>query len=239
MQRIAFALTFIALLAQGCATPGSTRTANPPPEPITSTGRPPAVAPQAKPVRPQRQELNVAGLRLRPWEWAPPGGLQRGRWKTIVIHHSASPKATPQGMDSWHRIGRGWVNGLGYHFVIGGGVNYPDGEIFVGPRWKQQIQGAHCASTAGRYFGLWRDGGFYNDHGIGICLIGDFENGQPTPKQMAALQQLVSFLEGQTGIDPSNIYGHGEVTHKTQCPGRYMNIAGLRRSLVQLHASAE
>ena len=63
--------------------------------------------------------------------WYPSGGIKR-RWQTIVIHHSASSRDTPAGMDAYHRNTRGWKNGLGYHFVIGNGVNTADGKVYVG-----------------------------------------------------------------------------------------------------------
>ena len=69
------------------------------------------------------------------------------------MHHSASREVTPQSMDNYHRNVRGWSNGLGYHFVIGNGVNTTDGRIYTSSRWRQQISGAHCRSKSGRYFG--------------------------------------------------------------------------------------
>ncbi|MGE0479593.1 MAG: peptidoglycan recognition family protein [Phycisphaerae bacterium] len=246
MQRNALGLLLIVLFATGCETPAK-RDSVPPPAPLLATRRPaPApplrAAPRTEPTPqvapPPPQDYSAAGMRLRPWEWAPPAGVQRGRWNAIVIHHSASDKATPQGMDSWHRQ-RGWSNGLGYHFVIGRGVNFPDGDVFVGPRWKKQVAGAHCASRAGNYFGAWREGGFFNNRGIGICLIGNFEGESPTPRQLAAVQQLVRYLCDQYGISPRNVHGHGEVTGKTACPGRRLDVAAIRRSVERLTASSQ
>lgn len=243
MQRIAMIAALLsAALVVGCAQ--NKRDVEPLPEPLTATRPPPPKRAAASPPKqtakpaptPAPQPSQAAGL--RPWEWMPKQGIKPGLWKTIVVHHSDSEKATPASMNAWH-LQRGWENGLGYHFVIGNGVNYPDGEIYVGKRWKQQIAGAHCRSGAGKFFGLWRPSGFFNDHGIGICLIGDFERQRPTPKQMAALAELIGFLCDKTGIPPSQIYGHGDVTNKTACPGRYLNIAAVRNSVKAVLASSD
>lgn len=151
--------------------------------------------------------------------WIPAGGLSN-RWKYIVIHHSASRTSTPQGMRQWHMQGRGWDE-LGYHFVIGNGVRYGDGKVFVGNRWAQQKHGAHTKTPSNDY----------NQHGIGICLIGDFETGRPTEKQLQSLARLVSFLSAKCGIGRSRILTHGGVTHKTACPGSHFSLDALFRRM--------
>ncbi len=179
-------------------------------------GRPPAMGRLPKRVvkRPWR---GAAGRTAN--GWIPSRGLSK-RWKYIVIHHSASNTSTPQGMRQWHMQGRGWDE-LGYHFVIGNGVRYGDGKVFVGKRWSQQKHGAHTKTP----------GNDYNDHGIGICLIGDFQSGQPTEKQLRSLSRLVSFLGSKCRIGRSRILTHGGVTGKTACPGRHFSLQALFRRL--------
>jgi len=239
MQRSALGLVaavYLIAVLTGCTSPTKTSPVGRLPEPLWAT-RPPAKPLDAVP-RPPEPQPKPAAPRFDttvPRSWTPSGGIRRGLWKEIVVHHSASPRSTPQGMNSWH-LQRGWENGLGYHFVIGNGVNYPDGEVYVGQRWRSQIQGAHCKTGSGRYLGRWLPGGYFNDHGIGICLIGDFQNSPPTRAQLASLQRLLAFLCRATGIDPENIHGHGEVTHKTACPGRYVDMSALRRSAAAILA---
>ncbi len=147
--------------------------------------------------------------------WTPGRGISN-RWKCIVIHHSASDKSTPQGMRDYHMRTRGWDE-LGYHFVIGNGVAYGDGNVFVGERWKRQMHGAHCKTP----------GNFHNNHGIGICLIGDLESHAPTARQIESLSRLLSFLSGKTRMPRSMIYTHGGVTNRTACPGRYFSLSNV------------
>lgn len=237
MQRIAWAAIATALLAAitGCPPP-SQRERDFVPTPILNTRAtaPRATPPPAPPPRDEPQVV-IPGVKLDTKALIPPRGISRGNWRVIVVHHSATEKDTPQQMHRYHLVTRGWSNGLGYHFVIGNGVNYPDGQIFVGPRWRSQIQGAHCKAGSGRYFGVQRPDNFFNDHGIGICLIGDFDNRRPSSKQLAALQQLITFLCGQTGIKANSVYGHGEVTSKTACPGKQLRsqLAVVKRNVAQ------
>jgi hypothetical protein len=149
----------------------------------------------------------------------PSRGISK-RWECIVIHHSGSDKSTPQGMRDWHVNGRGW-DGLGYHFVIGNGIGYPDGQVFVGERWAQQRHGAHCKTP----------GNHYNDHGIGICLIGNFNAHPPTAKQVKALARLASFLSDRCGFPRSKILTHGGVTNKTECPGSQFSLSPVLRQM--------
>lgn len=148
-----------------------------------------------------------------------PSAKISARWKTIVLHHSATSTGGARAFDLQHRK-RGW-DGLGYHFVIGNGSDTPDGSIEVGYRWKQQLHGAHCKT----------EDNFYNDHGIGICLVGDFTKTSPTARQMASLKRLVRFLCERCRIPAGKLTSHGTVNPQTQCPGHRFNLDQLKRSL--------
>jgi N-acetyl-anhydromuramyl-L-alanine amidase AmpD len=136
-----------------------------------------------------------------------------------VIHHSATDTGGAARFDSAHR-GRGWDE-LGYHFVIGNGTDSADGAVEVGSRWDKQKHGAHCKTS----------GNFYNDHGIGICLVGNFQYSRPTSAQMASLAELVRFLMSACGIPLDRVYTHGGITGKTACPGRNFSLAELKAKL--------
>jgi len=151
--------------------------------------------------------------------WMPARGISP-RWECIVVHHSASDESSPYAMDRYHRDHNGWDE-LGYHLVIGNGIAYPDGKVFVGSRWTKQKHGAHCKTPDN----------FYNDHGIGICLIGNFEQSHPTPAQMHSLAQLCHYLTNQSDISLIQIHTHREITGKTLCPGRNFHPAELKARL--------
>jgi hypothetical protein len=150
--------------------------------------------------------------------WIPVVGIS-DRWTCIVVHHSASDRGSPESIDRAHRQ-NGWDE-LGYHFVIGNGVDYPDGKVYVGSRWEKQKHGAHCKVP----------GNYYNEHGIGICLIGNLEEHPPSEQQMQALAQLVLFLESQCGFSYDRVLTHGGITGRTRCPGRFFSMSDLYRRI--------
>ena len=94
------------------------------------------------------------------------------------------------------------------------------GAIEIGPRWRRQMTGAHCSTQDNRY----------NEHGIGICLVGDFQVEHPTPAQMASLVRLVGYLSATCGIAPANIRVHGDLK-STLCPGKNFSMAELQSGL--------
>ena len=139
-------------------------------------------------------------------------------WRYLVIHHSASDLGSAAIFHRAH-IARGW-DGLGYHFVIGNGTASGDGEVEVGYRWRDQARGAHAGNNE------------YNEHGIGICLVGNLENTAATARQMASLRSLVSYLMGRYNISGQGIIGHRNVPGKsTDCPGRNFNLDAFRSSV--------
>lgn len=233
MKRTTIWVCALAAAISGCATQ-TERGRSTYSSPILSTPASPSrrIIPATPPKPAQPPALQQPAITWDERQWIPPGGIRRGQWRTIVVHHSANTVDTPESMDNYHRQVKRWNNGLGYHFVIGNGVNTTDGQIYVGSRWKNQIEGAHCKTASGTYLGSWRPSNYFNEHGIGICLVGNFENSRPTNKQLAALQRLVSFLCSKTGISPYQVYGHGEVTHKTACPGK-----NLQRELAMVRSS--
>jgi hypothetical protein len=146
--------------------------------------------------------------------WVPP--VAPRPWKAIVIHHSATTTGGAAAFDKDHRA-KGWDE-LGYDFVIGNGTDTPDGLIEVGPRWTKQKIGAH-AKTPDNY---------YNEYGVGICLVGNFMEERPTPRQIQSLIRLTSYLMKTYHIPPQDVLGHGD-TKATECPGKYLDVAMVRR----------
>ena len=210
------------LTTVGCATSSSSSTATvahlPPPSFNGPTVAAPVAAPQPLAVAPapSRQLTGSAA-------WQP--RVAPRAWKWIVVHHSATPAGSAGEFDKMHKQ-TGWDE-LGYHFVIGNGAGSADGRIEVGPRWPRQKWGAHAKTTDNRY----------NDYGIGICLVGNFDMERPTPAQMASLAKLTAYLMKTYRIPADRIIGHGD-TKATDCPGKFMSIAQVRRAANQALAQA-
>ena len=178
-----------------------------PPSPRVEPDPGRAPAPAAAPALPAHDAAWEASVAERPWRW-------------IVIHHSASERDSAASMDAYHRSARHWDE-LGYHFVIGNGTGSGDGEVEVGGRWPVQKHGAHTKVA---------NHPEYNDLGIGICLVGNFDVTRPSEAQRQSLVRLVRFLRDRYDIPRGRMYGHGQLK-ATDCPGRYFDYSDFFRRL--------
>jgi len=206
------------LLAVGCQSSS-------PPEYVSPPAlTPPVVSPTPRPVpRPQPNPRQQYAGRA-PRGWAPAAAPNAWRW--IVIHHSDTAVGSAAAFDRYHREVKHWGS-LGYHFVIGNGTGSGNGQVEVGPRWVRQQKGAHAGVL------------IYNEYGVGICLVGNFDRTRPTQAQLDSLTRLVAYLMRCYHIPPQNVIGHNQAKEgRTHCPGRYMNVAAIRRSAARL-ASAD
>ncbi|MGC9452616.1 MAG: LysM peptidoglycan-binding domain-containing protein [Oceanipulchritudo sp.] len=141
--------------------------------------------------------------------------VDRRRWTWIVGHHSATKYGNARIYDRNHRR-RGMENGLAYHFVIGNGIDSGDGEIEIGPRWKKQLEGGHVRRRE------------VNLHGIGICLVGNFEEIHPSRRQLAAFTALVDYLGGNVLKKKYTFAVHKEIDRNhTVCPGRNFPVKAM------------
>jgi len=145
---------------------------------------------------------------------------RKNKWRYIVVHHSATPNGGARAFDHFHRNKRHMKNGLAYHFVVGNGNGAQDGQVEVGGRWKKQLSGGHCSNQR------------MNEVGIGICLVGNFEEQQPTRRQLESLASLVKHLQKEFGIPKSRVILHKEVRQKsTLCPGKYFPASKFKQML--------
>ncbi|MBP51957.1 MAG: peptidoglycan-binding protein [Opitutae bacterium] len=143
-----------------------------------------------------------------------------GKWKRIVIHHSATPVDDALNMHRVHKA-RGMRNGLAYHFVISNGSRKAsDGEIYLGERWKSQLDGGHMKKLS------------WNQTSIGICLIGNFELRAPTSKQLKSLEGLCEYLMKKCNISSSQVTTH-KILHPghTACPGKYFSLSSFKKRI--------
>jgi hypothetical protein len=226
---IAPVLALCALFQAGCQSQNTVVDAVPPPNlngpEITAPPAPVRVAAVLPPpMLPKRPSRGPAQWGI-PAAWIPNADAPPRPWKWIVIHHSATATGSAAMFDKMHRE-KGWDE-LGYHFVIGNGTLTGDGQVEVGPRWPIQKHGAHAKTPDNRF----------NDYGIGICLVGNFEETHPTPAQMRSLAKLVAFLMHRYDIPLECVIGHRD-TKATECPGRNLSIQMVRRMAAEDLAAA-
>ena len=155
---------------------------------------------------PAYEDADTASLPRAVWDVASPRP-----WSVIVVHHSATLKGGAAAFDVLHKA-RGW-DGVGYDFVVGNGTDTPDGAIETTFRWTEQRDGAHAKG--------------WNDVAIGICLVGHFEETDPTAAQRASLARLVRHLRRRFSIPPERVIGHGAVG-ATLCPGKRLSLPDVR-----------
>ncbi|MCB1195268.1 LysM peptidoglycan-binding domain-containing protein [bacterium] len=147
-------------------------------------------------------------------------GIKRRAWKYIVLHHSATHVGNARAFNEYHSKVRHMENGLAYHFVIDNGRSGLDGKIEIGGRWQRQIHGGHVKSN------------YHNQCGIGICLVGNFEDYAPTKEQYKSMTALVQVLQEEFRISPVRIIGHRDIPREyTLCPGRHFPMKHLKQAL--------
>lgn len=139
--------------------------------------------------------------------------------KWIVVHHSATASGNVEAFRREH-IKRGYED-VAYNYIICNGRGGPDGEVQPG-RPLEKV-GAHAYGA--------------NRVSVGICLVGNFMETQPTARQWESLISLCRSLMARFGIPPSQVIGHKEVPayfnqdYATACPGVNFPLNHLRREL--------
>jgi N-acetyl-anhydromuramyl-L-alanine amidase AmpD len=164
--------------------------------------------PAAGPLSPPSMSIAASS---HPWK---PAVAER-QWTSIVLHHTATDHGSVEAIHESH-LQKKWL-GIGYHFVIGNGSGMEDGAIEPTFRWREQLHGAHAGDDE------------YNQHGIGIALVGNFETDRPSAAQLAAIKRLVGALRAAYGIPTDRVLGHSDVK-TTACPGRYFPLTDVSRS---------
>lgn len=118
----------------------------------------------------------------------------RSKTDTIVLHHAAAKSCTVEDVHRWH-LNNGWL-GIGYHYFVS-----KLGGIYQGR--PEDVVGAHA--------------GGHNDHTIGICAEGDFEQENMPVVQQQAIRDLVQWIVSRyPGV---NIKRHKDL-NATLCPGK-------------------
>lgn len=128
-----------------------------------------------------------------------------GRIERITIHHDAMDAAgfrsageARQRLSDIQRahLGNGWAD-IGYHYAID-----PMGTVWAAR--PVQLQGAHV-----------RD---WNEHNLGIMMMGNFMYERPTPAALASLRSLVRSESARYRVPAARIGTHRELA-TTACPG--------------------
>jgi hypothetical protein len=130
---------------------------------------------------------------------------------TIVVHHSALPlRDGPLEIQKKHMEIKKFAD-IGYHYLID-----ENGKIYEGR--NLHVRGAHT--------------GGYNTGAIGIVLLGNFEETEPSDEQIQNLILLSNCLRKEYKI--THIAGHRDFQpEETVCPGKNLEemIIGIAKEL--------
>lgn len=121
--------------------------------------------------------------------------LNMAKIKYIMVHHTAHPSWDVYSVHNFHKNTNGWI-GIGYNFFIN-----RDGTIFEG-------RGLNVGAGATGY----------NYNSIHVCFAGNFENTNPTQKQLESGRKLIEYLLTLVPSDVK-IVGHKDIG-RTACPGK-------------------
>ncbi len=133
------------------------------------------------------------------------------RWDRIVIFHSGGSQGTPESIARSQQSDG--IEGLGFHFLIGNGRGMGEGELHVGYRWNQQMQGA-----------------FGRDGAIGICLVGNGDVREFSEDQLFRLVDLVRSLQAEFGITADRVHLASELG-RVSSPGLRFPTVWFREQL--------
>jgi len=157
--------------------------------------------------------------------WLPTAYREKlNQWEGIVIHHTVTDHGPASYINRLHKD-KGYDE-TGYHFVINNGRGERDGKVEPTSRWFKQKHGAHCRVNK-------NDNNYWNEHTIGIGLIGNFEKSWPTNAQYDSLARLVHFLQKRYGISINDVKGHKHIK-PTKCPGKHFSFAELKRRIATI-----
>lgn len=144
--------------------------------------------------------LSMSRINIVETNLVPNGNLTpRTDTVAIIVHHvgELTRDVSAAEIDGWHK-NNGWIM-IGYEYIC-----RQDGTIERG-RPKDAL-GSHCLG--------------FNDHSVGVCVTGDFNQMDVIPAQIDALVLLLADICDAFNIVPSRttILGHREKCD-TDCPG--------------------
>jgi N-acetylmuramoyl-L-alanine amidase len=142
--------------------------------------------------------------------------IPKNRWIGVIIHHSFSSDTQ---LDNWkaikeYHIKKRGFRDVGYHF----GIEYINGKLEYQIGRALDWNGAHCIGC--------------NQTHLGICLVGCYDEKEPSQEQYQAIIDLIKLLKKY--FDIKEIFGHREMIEKFRneplksCPGWKFDFSKLK-----------
>lgn len=235
MTRRQAVLAGLALMATGCASSKTVRSARPDPwtvrghVPFDQRPRPTGPVqhvhrrPQAPttPVAVPRDDLGI--IARANWTRSAPTRTKVNAMKgvtRITVHHEGwkpvyfgDTRSTADRIElirTIHTRDRGWGD-IGYHYIV-----CREGKVWEGR--PIAYQGAHVRQN--------------NEHNLGILVLGNFDKQRPSDPQLDAMVKAIKSFQATHKVAKRRVYTHQEIV-ATACPGRNLQnkMAGVRRHL--------
>ncbi|MFW6122824.1 MAG: peptidoglycan recognition family protein [Thermodesulfobacteriota bacterium] len=136
------------------------------------------------------------------------------RFRTIVVHHSASASDNYASIKGYHKT-RGWRDAA-YHLILSNGsTSVPLGFLEAGSRYRLLSYSPATRS------------GWCNLTGLHLCLVGDYDQTRVPPQLDPSLAHALQALQQKFHIPDSQILFHRDCS-PTSCPGRFVTKEALR-----------
>ncbi|MGH8976282.1 MAG: peptidoglycan recognition protein family protein, partial [Acidimicrobiia bacterium] len=166
-------------------------------------------------------------------EWGADESMRRaapkfGPISKLFVHHTVTapsdtdpdPASTVRAIYAYHVQGNGWDD-IGYNFLVDG-----QGKIYEG-RWARTYDPGEIPTgedTMG-YGVVGAQVSGFNVGAVGIAVIGDYTNVEPSSKAMDAVERMLAWKADRHDIDP---LGSDPYTPADGVPRTFPNIAGHR-----------
>ncbi len=135
--------------------------------------------------------------------------LPRLRYRSIVIHHSASRVDNYESIREMH-VERGWSDAA-YHLILSNGsTEIPAGHLESTGRHRN-------ATVSGATGSRW-----CNVTAIHLCIVGNYEEESVPDALQPAVAHAIAALQQRYGIPDHSIELHRECS-KTLCPGQFVD----------------
>ena len=229
------AASLVLLSSSVCCTQGRSAERKPKAAPRTAlpaAGRQPHSRPDrspgATPDMKVRGDLVVRVLCRKAWGARPAQGrFVRHTIKRLTVHHSGVEfarnwrgPARIRSAQRFHQTGKRRWPDIAYHFLMDLRGNIYEGR----PVWARGDTGTRYDTTS---------------HFL-VCLLGNYDEQQPTRQQLVALERLLAWASQRYGVSPATISSHRDYA-RTSCPGvhlhRLIKGGALQRRVFRVRAN--